>query len=152
MLVLSRLRDLSLALLVLPFLPACSGGGASIPAGPGGGTDGTTASYDLTGKWTGQMANAFGARGSVEGDLVQTGSSIEGTVRLQGGCIGGGKLSATLDGDLLSGTLSAGTAVVTLSLTATSADQLDGTFQMTASGACPAQQGSASMTRVGARR
>ena len=68
-------------------------------------------------------------------------------MRSPGGCIGGGKVSGSIAGDALTGTVTSGDVVASLSLTVSDDDQLDGTFELPPSGVCPAQQGSLSLTR-----
>lgn len=130
---------------VFPFFllaAACSGSsGGSVTS-----TSSSTPSADLTGHWVGH-ATALGQTISVISDLEQNGSSLGGTMRSPGGCIGGGKVSGTVSGDEATATVTAGSVVATMTLTISSDDQLDGTFAIPESGACPAQEGSVSLTR-----
>jgi hypothetical protein len=121
---------------------ACSGSsGGSVSS-----TSSASPSADLGGRWVGQ-ASALGQTVPVSADLVQTGSDISGTMRSPGGCVGGGKVSASIAGDVMTGTVTSGDVVVFLNMTVSSDDQLDGTFDLPPSGVCPAQQGSLSLTR-----
>jgi hypothetical protein len=121
---------------------ACSGNsGGSIAS-----TSSTSPAADVTGEWAGR-ATALGDTISVSADLVQTGSSISGSMRSPGGCIGGGKVSGSISGDSVSATVTAGDVVATFDLTLSNDDQLDGTFDLPPSGVCAAQRGSLSLTR-----
>jgi len=88
-----------------------------------------------------------GLGASFTADLEQNGTSVSGSVRVAGGCVGGGKITGTLAGDRLDASFEAGDVTATLTLTESSANQLDGTFTMPAAGACDAQQGSVSLVR-----
>lgn len=122
-------------------------------AGCSGSSDGavtTTSSAspaaDLTGAWIGR-ATSSGVTINVSADLVQTGSSLSGSVRAPGACIGGGKIEGSIAGDSLSATVTSGDVIVMLNMTVSSSEQLDGTFDVPPSGVCPAQRGSISLTR-----
>lgn len=104
-------------------------------------------SVDLTGHWSGRTSTTTGFTGTFTADLVQDGGSLHGSVRSPGGCIGGGKVEGTVSGDRVEATVVAGDVIVALSLTVSNDDQLDGTFDLPASGACGQQRGSIAMTR-----
>jgi hypothetical protein len=121
---------------------ACSGSsGGSITS-----TSSASPTADLSGRWSGQ-ASALGDTIPVTADLVQSGSTVSGSMRSPGGCITGGKVSGSLAGDTMSATVTSGDVVVVLNLTLSDDDQLDGTFDLPPSGVCAAQQGSLSLTR-----
>jgi hypothetical protein len=134
------MRGLSLALFF--FLTACSGSsGSSVTS-----TSSATPAADLSGAWTG-TATALGQTISVHAHLEQDGTDVSGTMQSPYGCIGGGKIRASIAGDSVTGTVTSGDVVATLNLTVSSDDQLDGTFDLPPSGVCPAQQGSLSLAR-----
>ena len=125
-------------------LLACSGSsGGSVTST----SNSASPAADLSGDWSG-VATSLGQTVSVHADLVQSGTAISGTMRSPGGCIGGGKVSGSIAGDALTGTVTSGDVVASLSLTVSDDDQLDGTFELPPSGVCPAQQGSLSLTRT----
>lgn len=121
---------------------ACSGSSGTTVSS----TSSASPSADLTGEWSG-VATALGQTISVHADIAQNGTAISGTFRSPGGCIGGGKMSGSIAGDSLTGTVTSGDVVANLNLTVSDDDQLDGTFDLPPSGVCPAQQGSVSLTR-----
>lgn len=123
-------------------LAACSGStGSSVTSSS------TLPDVDLTGRWTGSSTTSTGFTGTFVSDLVQQGAVLTGTVRSPDSCIGGGKVAGTVAGDRVDATVTAGDVRVTLVLTVSSEDQLDGTFELPASGACAGQSGSVSMSR-----
>jgi hypothetical protein len=134
------MRNLFLAFALLTV--ACSGSsGSSVTS-----TSSASPAADLTGEWSG-FATALGQTVSVQANLTQNGGAISGTMRSPGGCIGGGKVTGSVAGDSLTGTVTSGDVVATLNLTLSDDDQLDGTFDLPPSGVCPVQQGSLSLTR-----
>lgn len=138
------MRDASLFSLLVScaLLAACSGtSGSSVS------TSQTSPALDLTGHWSGRTTTSTGFTGTFTADLVQDGTSVRGSMRAPGGCIGGGKVDGTMAGDRVDALVTAGDVTVSLSLTVSADDQLDGTFDLPASGACAAQRGSVSMTR-----
>lgn len=122
---------------------ACSGSSGTTVTST---SNSASPSADLSGDWSG-VATSLGQTVSVHAELVQNGTAISGTFRSPGGCIGGGKMSGSIAGDSLTGTVTSGDVVANLNLTVSDDDQLDGTFDLPPSGVCPAQQGSLSLTR-----
>lgn len=124
------------------FLFACSGGSSTSTS-----TSSTEVDVDMTGHWNGSLTSSVGLGASFTADLTQSGASVTGSVRMTGGCVGGGKITGTVSGDRFDGGFVAGDVTATLTLTESSPNQLDGTFSMPAAGACEAQQGSVSLVR-----
>ena len=118
----------------------------TVGAGNGSGS-GTTSSYNLAGSWTGSFVSETGSRGTSSGTFAQTGSALSGDFTAINACFGGGKIDATLSGDMLSGTVVAGAVSVSLDGTIVSNMQIDGTYTLAAAGACPADQGSFHLSR-----
>jgi hypothetical protein len=136
------MRSFFFALAPLLVVVACSGSnGDSVTT-----TSSASPAADLSGEWSGS-ATALGQTIPVRAEIIQNGGQISGTMRSPGGCIGGGKLDGSVAGDSLRGTVTSGDVIVSLSLTVSGDDQLDGTFDLPPSGVCPAQQGSLSLTR-----
>jgi hypothetical protein len=131
--------------LTLATLVACGGSSSS---GVGSGTSSTEPTTDLTGKWSGRVVSQTGFAATFTSDLVQTGSSVSGSTKSSGGCIGGGKLAGTISGDNVSVSVTAGDVRVDLKLTVSSPDQVDGTYDIAPAGGCPADRGSVSMSRT----
>jgi hypothetical protein len=124
------------ALLVL--VAACSGSTATVNSPP---------AYDVGGAWSGSFVSQTGARGATTASLTQSGSTIGGSFTAQNSCVGGGKFSGTLSADSLSGTITAGAVSISLSGTVASTNQIDGTYNLAAAGACPSDAGSFHLAR-----
>jgi hypothetical protein len=129
---------------LLALLASCSGG-AGTSTGPS-----PTLPRDVSGRWTGRAVSITGGAGSFTATLTQSGSAVEGSMRGdEPTCIGGGKLTASLVGDRLEGDVVAGDVRVTLYLTVSGDDQIDGTYDIAAAaGVCPRDRGSMTLTRV----
>lgn len=123
---------------------ACSGSAGS---GVSNSSSSSDPASDVTGHWSGRSTSSTGFSAGFTSDLVQTGSALSGSFRSSGACIGGGKIEGTVVGDRIDATVTAGDVRATLTLTVSSDDQLDGTYDLPAAGACPSDQGSVSMTR-----
>jgi tetratricopeptide (TPR) repeat protein len=132
------------------------GGGLALAGGGGGGGDKPSEEVtDLSGDWQGTWVN-YSNETSNEAlfSLTQTGTSISGTVTLDGeDCFSQGTLNGSISGNNVNLTITSGSEIVALNAVYdAAADTLDGTWSYTASASegCAGDTGNFSAALTGA--
>jgi hypothetical protein len=121
--------------LVAALLCACGGSGSSTLG------SGDPAAVDVSGTWTATWTSRDGQIGHGSLQLTQSATGITGTALVQGSpCFANADVSGTVEGDQLSGTMTAGGASATFDTTVTGAD-MSGTYDVVAAGACTGDTG-----------
>jgi hypothetical protein len=121
---------------------ACGGSGGSTIGSPGG-----TTGVDVSGTWTATWTSRSGQVGQGTMQLTQSAGGVTGTALVTGSpCFANGDVSGSVDGDQLTGAMTAGGASVTFDTTVTGA-QMSGTYDAVSAGACTGDTGSIIATR-----
>jgi hypothetical protein len=112
-----------------------------------GGTNSSPTTSAAAGTWTGQWLSHDGIGGSATMQLSAAGDGLTGTISFTNSpCFSSGAVTATLDGEEVSATVTAGGIQVTIDATITGT-QMSGTYDAVSAGACTGDTGTFSATQ-----
>jgi hypothetical protein len=115
--------------------------------GCGGSTSNSAGTSAVTGTWTGQWLSHDGIGGAATMQLTPGGDGLTGSISFTNSpCFSSGAVSATLDGEDVVATITAGAIDVTITATITGT-QMSGTYDAVSAGACTGDTGTFSATR-----
>ncbi len=112
-----------------------------------GSADGGKGAAAVQGSWNGEWLSRTGVGGTATLHLEQAAGGLSGSITFTDSpCFSSGSISASVDGDAFSATVTAGAIDVTLEGTLTG-DHLSGTYDAISAGACTGDTGTFSATR-----
>jgi hypothetical protein len=115
--------------------------------GCGGTASNSLGTSAVSGTWTGQWLSHDGIGGSATMQLTPSGDGLTGSITFTNSpCFSSGAVSATVDGENVVATITAGAIDVTIDATITGT-QMSGTYDAISAGACTGDTGTFSATQ-----
>jgi hypothetical protein len=112
-----------------------------------GGSEGSPATSAAAGTWTGQWLSHDGIGGSATMTLSPSSDGLSGSISFTNSpCFASGAVNATLSGDSVSATVTAGAIEVNIDATLTGTE-MSGTYDAVSAGACTGDTGTFSAKR-----